>query len=281
VRVSARVPGDEAIDVTEVGPGSILGEFSLLDGGRRSATALTVEATSGLFLSLSRFESLRLDGRPSAFELLDRIRIEVAHRALSVAKAIASEAAISGITALRPSLEPPHETSHERIGCSPPAQVEDLLLALPTFSAFRSQELRMLLALCESRHVPRGEILSEFAASPQFMFMVIRGALRCSIRRGSQVEQLLIYGPGDLAGALSLVNGGPAHDQIAAREDSLILQMQRKDFEALRTNYSGLGYKLFDQVNLQLVRDLRRLNRHLGLIRAIRRFNEHNKTSHV
>jgi CRP-like cAMP-binding protein len=113
------------------------------------------------------------------------------------------------------------------------------------------------------------------------MFMVVRGALRCSIRRGSQVEQLLIYGPGDLAGTLSLVNGGPGHDQIAAREDSLVLQMRQQDFEALRSKYSGLGCKLFDQVNLQLVRDLRRLNRHLGLIRAIRRFNEHNKAAHV
>jgi predicted NAD/FAD-binding protein len=281
VRISARVPGDEAIDVTDIGPGSILGEFSLLDGGRRSATALTVEATSGLFLSLSRFESLRLDGRPSAFELLDRIRIEVAHRAHAVAKAIASEPIITGITALRTFLQSPQKTDQPRTSCSPSRRIEELFAALPTFAALTSHELGMLLALCEARHVPQGEVLSEFGARPQFMFMVVRGALRCSIRRGSQVEQLLIYGPGDLAGTLSLVNGGPGHDQIAAREDSLVLQMRQQDFEALRSKYSGLGCKLFDQVNLQLVRDLRRLNRHLGLIRAIRRFNEHNKAAHV
>ena len=279
VRISARVPGDEAIDVTEIGPGSILGEFSLLDGGRRSATALTVEASSGLFLSLFRFESLRLDGRPSAFELLDRIRIEVAHRALTVAKAIASEPIITGITALRTSLEPPHRAGES--DWSPPSRVEELLATLPTFKALTSRELRMLLALCESRHVPQGEVLSDFGASPQFLFMVVRGALRSTIRRGPQLEQLLIYGPGDLAGIISLVNGEDAHDQIAAREDSLVLRMQRQNFEALRTKYSKLTCKFFDQVNLQLVRDLRRLNRHLGLIRAIRRFNEHNKVTHV
>jgi predicted NAD/FAD-binding protein/CRP-like cAMP-binding protein len=280
-RIYARVPGDEAIDVTEIGPGSILGEFSLLDGGRRSATAVTVEATSGLFLSLARFESLRLDGRPSAFELLDRIRIEVAHRALSVARAIASEPVLTGITALRASLETLHKASQPHSRCSPPSQVEELLAALPTLSALTSQEVRMLHALCEPRHVARGQVLADFDASPQFMFLVVRGALRCTIRRGSHVEQLLIYGPGDLAGTLSLVNEEPTHNQITAREDSLILQMQRRNFEALRTQNSGLACKLLHQVDLQLVRDLRRLNRHLGLIRAIRRFNEHNKATHV
>lgn len=281
VRISARVPGDEAIDVTEVGPGSILGEFSLLDGGRRSATATTVDATSGLFLSLSRFESLRLDRRPSAFELLDRIRVEVAHRALSLAKAIASEPVLSGITALRAPLDPRRPSDRAVGGWCPPDQVQELLSVLPTFSGFSSEELTMLLALCKYRHVVQGDVLAEFNATPEFMFMVVRGALRSSIRRGSQLEQLLVYGPGDLVGIPSLLEGGPAHVQIAAREDSVVLQMHRSAFEALRTKYSGLACKLFDRVNFQLVRDLRRLNRHLGLIRAIRRFNEHNKARHV
>jgi CRP-like cAMP-binding protein len=156
-----------------------------------------------------------------------------------------------------------------------------LLSVLPTFSGFSSEELTMLLALCKYRHVVQGDVLAEFNAAPEFMFMVVRGALRASIRRGSELEQLLVYGPGDLVGIPSLLEGGPAHVQIAAREDSVVLQMHRSAFEALRKKYSGLACKLFDQVNFQLVRDLRRLNRHLGLIRAIRRFNEHNKAKHV
>jgi len=39
VSVSLRLPGDRAVEVSAVGPGEVLGEVPLLDGGRHSATA--------------------------------------------------------------------------------------------------------------------------------------------------------------------------------------------------------------------------------------------------
>ena len=281
VRVATRVPGDEMIDIIEIGPRGILGEFCLLDGGRRSATARAAEPTSGFFLSLQRFDSLRRDRHPSALQVIDRIRVEVAHRARSVAEAIAAEPVLPGITTLRPFAKTRADPSPVEAVGSRPDGLENVLARLPSFSAFDSQGIRFLLAMCECLQAPPGALLSEFAAPPEFMFIVLRGALRASLPRGGHLEQLLIYGPGDFAGTLALIDGGATHAALEAREDTLALRMQRRNFEALRQGYAEVGCKLFDEVNKQLARDLRRLNRHLGLVRAIRRFNEHQKVRHV
>ena len=58
---------------------------------------------------------------------------------------------------------------------------------------------RRLQRLCECLQASRGALLSKFAAPPEFMFIVLRGALRASLPRGGgHLEQLLIYGPGGL-----------------------------------------------------------------------------------
>jgi predicted NAD/FAD-binding protein/CRP-like cAMP-binding protein len=281
VRVSTRVPGDEMVDLIEVGPGNILGEFCLLDGGRRSATVRAAEATSGFFVSLSRFESLRREGRPSALAVLDRIRIEVARRARSVAAAIGAEPVPDGAATSRPMSDGGGNSPRPDCACARPDGLEDLLLGLRTFAEFSRDELAVLLAMCDRLDAPRGALLCDFAAKPEFLLIVLRGALRASIRRDGRLEQLLIYGPGDLAGSVPLIDGGAALAQIEARENTLALRMERRNFEALRRSQAEVGSKFFDQVNMQLARDLRRLNRHLGLLRAIRRFNEPDKVSHV
>ena len=59
------------------------------------------------------------------------------------------------------------------------------------------------------------------------MFIVLRGALRASLPRGGgHLEQLLIYGPGDFAGTLALIDGGATHAELEAREDTLALRQR-------------------------------------------------------
>lgn len=278
VRVATRAPGDDVVDLVELGSGDILGEFSLLDGGRRSATAEAVEGTTGFFLSLRSFEGLRHTAHHSAFEVIDRIRIVVARRARAVAAEIASEPVLPGITTLRaaPAL---HMNS-----LRPAGQCDGLkhsLAALPTFSEFTAGEIGTLLSMCECLNAPRDTVLSAFDSKLEFLYVVLRGALRASVPRGSEIEQLSIYGPGALVEAVSLIDGGATCTQIDVREDAQILRMARSQFDTLRMSHSEAGSKLLDQINLQLISDLRRLDRHLGRVRSVRRFNDQQRASHV
>jgi CRP-like cAMP-binding protein len=273
--VSERAPGDDMVDLVEVGPGASLGELSMLDGGRRSATVRVVETAAGFFLSRRRFEALYRTAHPSSFELIDRVRKGVARRSRAVAAAIAEEPVVIA-TRLGADAAPGRTALKATAG--PADSLLPLMPPLRTLAEFNAQERAGLLSLGERYDAPRGTILSDIGESPEHLFIVMRGALRASIRRGAQMEQLSISGPGRMAGMLSLIDGGATHDVIDAREDTIMLRIARRDFETLRRSYAEVAQKLFEQVNIQLAGELRRLSRHLGRLRGIRHFNSHQAT---
>src|SRR4051794_7124431 len=73
VSVSLTLPGDRTVEVTTLGPGEVLGEVPLLDGGQHSATVRVVEPTSLLSLTRADFAALVSGRHASAFVLKRRI----------------------------------------------------------------------------------------------------------------------------------------------------------------------------------------------------------------
>ncbi len=209
------------------------------------------------------------------------MRLEVARRARSTAADIRAEPVVEGLTALRDRNTVQRANAIAPVSTSRPDGLEDLLRRLRPFADLTPDESRSLIALCERVEAARGTVLWTAGSRPEFLYIVLRGALRASIDRGSCLEQLSVHGPGDLVGTLALMDGGPTHTQLDVCEDLLALRMERRNFESLRKGYSELGQKLFDQINVQLVRDLRRLMRHLGRLRGIRLFNERQGARHV
>lgn len=61
--------GDE-VDLAELGPGEIVGEMSLIEGGERSASVRAVESSRLFELRRRDFERMRAEGRRAAYELL-------------------------------------------------------------------------------------------------------------------------------------------------------------------------------------------------------------------
>src|SRR5688572_11900830 len=45
VSISLQLPGDATVEVSSVGPGEVMGEIGVIDGGRRAATATASEPT--------------------------------------------------------------------------------------------------------------------------------------------------------------------------------------------------------------------------------------------
>ena len=73
LEVQVELPAGHRQALAELGPGELLGETSLLGGGRRVATAVAREPTSGWVLDRAGFEMLRLDVSAGAVELMARI----------------------------------------------------------------------------------------------------------------------------------------------------------------------------------------------------------------
>ena len=66
LEVQVELPAGQTQALAELGPGELLGETSLLGGGRRTATAVAREPTSGWVLDRAGFEMLRHPGRARA-----------------------------------------------------------------------------------------------------------------------------------------------------------------------------------------------------------------------
>ena len=66
VRLRGRTPGDGHVELACLGPGETVGEFSLLDGGPRSASAVADTAVSGWRIGRERFAALSASGDAAA-----------------------------------------------------------------------------------------------------------------------------------------------------------------------------------------------------------------------
>ena len=75
VRSASRsvLPGGRAIEIGRVGPGGVLGDIGLLEGGRHTMTARATGPTELLTLSRHDFAALLARPDPSSFELKRRL----------------------------------------------------------------------------------------------------------------------------------------------------------------------------------------------------------------
>jgi len=68
VRAVWRMKQEEMIQI--IGPGEIFGEFSFIDGSRRSASAVTVDKSKVLILSKEKFDEFSIDNPAAALSVM-------------------------------------------------------------------------------------------------------------------------------------------------------------------------------------------------------------------
>lgn len=254
VALNARTPGDGLVELARVGPGGLVGEFCLLDGGRRSAEALVLEPVHGFLVQYARFDAMRAGERPGALEVLDRLRTEVARRTRTTVEAIA--ASLHELSAPRSVPAVPAPSGESQTG-----DCEVLLHTFSGFDGFSPAAWRELEGLATKTVAPRGTRLEAAGRPASGLHIVARGALRAGLPVDDGVEQLLIHGPGSLAGAAALVDGGAWPLALDVREDATVYTLAAADFGALRASGSPLAFRLLDMLGQQLARDLRRISR--------------------
>lgn len=265
VGIVSRTPGDGEVQVVEAGPGEMVGELGFLDGGNRSATARAITDCQGVAIGLGRFRGLAASGRPAAFALSDRIRIEVAGRFRATIAAIAAQ----------PEFE---EALVRPVASGPPPQpagaeaVSTMLRGLVRFAAMRTVDADRLVAMGDCVHASRGTVLARAGDRADALSIVLRGAVRTGLPRDGGIEPLAVHGPGEFAGLAAMIDRKPLPLTIEIAEASILLQIDQDRFETLRSETGELAHLVFDLAGRQLVRDLRRANRHLGRARALSHF---------
>lgn len=266
VALTGRTPGDGQVELARLGRGGLIGEVALLDGGTRSAAATAITAARGYRIDSARFAALRTSGRATAFEVIDRLRREVAQRSRATIADIGEALDGAGTGVLR---ECGGAASGDAGGELVEAdQLKALLASFPGFDRFDAADWAALADLVRRIDAPRGTRLADAGDPATHLLIVARGAIRAALPRAGGIEQLLVHGPGRFAGLVPLIDGGTHPLALDVREDAVLLAMRQADFAALRIGHGALATKLFDAIGTQLVGDLRRLSRQLGRIRG-------------
>jgi CRP/FNR family cyclic AMP-dependent transcriptional regulator len=273
--VSARVPGDTEAELGRVGPGGILGELALLDRGFRSATAQARVPTTGFFFSEQFFKMLRLAQRVSALKVMQPICRVISQRVRDRVADLAACAAPGGYTATLAHVEGMLTSVIERPAEWPEHQrqsIDDLvaehLHVMPFFYRFTIKEVRELLRHGRLLDVQRGQLLWRRGERSARSYIVMRGAVRLSVQRQGLGELCMVLGPGQLVGAVSLMDGGPQPMDCVAREPSWLWETDVETLQGVLGGAQGISYKLFDAVVESLVDQLRRVTRAVARVAA-------------
>ncbi|MCB2065456.1 MAG: cyclic nucleotide-binding domain-containing protein [Erythrobacter sp.] len=251
--VYGRTPGDGERLLTRVGPQEVVGEFCLLDGGRRSGEVRADEPVSGYRIDREKFAALRAGGRAVAFEVLRRLQQAVASRTRETIEEIAAVVA--------PAAAEP--VSLQDRACTPaePAQCQALLHAFPGFDGFRAEDWAPFAGLCGRFELARGDMVEPGVEPFGALYVIARGALRVRLPGAAPTQQLLIRGPGSLVGTAALVQGGDWPAMVDVREDAVIFALPAHAFAAICHPQSAMERRLFDMLGRQLTTDLRRISR--------------------
>jgi CRP-like cAMP-binding protein len=221
VEVAAHLPGERDIRLATLGPGELLGELSLVNGGRRTATVRVLHDTAGYMIDAGAFELLRGDLSPGALELSRRLsEIAVGRVRRAYARLMEQLGADEG--------QARAWAGPAGIGEVGPERNESAYLSrLLFFRDFEIEQVPAALTGLRRLAMPRGALLRNDGERPDALLLVLRGAVEVTIRGGGMAARVLLAGPGRAAGHLGVMDDGVSIGVFRARERSVVLEVPR------------------------------------------------------
>ena len=265
VSVSLHVPGDRVVEIGRAGPGEMVGEIALLDGGGHTMSVRAIEPATVLALGRVDFAALLARQDPSAFRLKRRLaslltarhRDQLRHLAASLGGEVAG-----------PPAEDAARAFAELEYCGPPDS--KYLRRMATFHDFDSLALWGFLTSGSYARCPPGRTLLAEGAPSTACYLTINGAVEKVLIRGDRRIRVGLAGPGKAFGYESLIDGRPSPVTAITRERSLLLVLPRDPFEQLFNGEDAVSRVFLDVIQRDLVATLRQtLRPHARLAASI------------
>jgi CRP-like cAMP-binding protein len=274
--VEARValPGGGELAVARLGPGSVLGEMALLDQGIVSATVIAQTEIRARFMERDDFRALIAQRDGAIARVQHAVTVILAHklRALN-AKLLACDVPEDLPADEEPGGDPLAGISRQS---STFFEHRRFLPLLAVFREFGTENIDAVLERAELLEIPRGKWLFVAGQAVGASYIVARGAVEISARKGPLRRRLAVLGPGEWIGAVSQLDGVVHGSSARARENSVLLEIHRAAFDALYGANDATAAKIQRAIHRSLLQSLRRANNHLsrlisqGLIRRRR-----------
>ena len=116
----------------------------------------------------------------------------------------------------------------------------DLIRKVPLFATCDGRDIKQIGALAELVDLPAGQVIVRQGATGHEFFIVADGALR--VERDGQVINHL--GPGEFAGEIALIDGGPRTASVVVDVPSTVLLLGHREFHSLLEQYPSIQLKI-------------------------------------
>ena len=252
VSVTLRLPGERTVELSTLGPGDLLGEIPLLDGGRHAATARVVEPARVLSLTRADFAALVSRGHPTAFALKRSIARHTCSRLRFQFEALSRKLGAEESSGPPPEAPPVLEDLEF---CEPPDS--RYIGRLGILREFDSLALWGFLTAGRYARCPAGSTLVAEGQPSNACYLTINGAVEKVIVRGGRRIRVGLAGPGQAFGYESLIDGGPSPVTATARERALLLVLPQEQFERLFSGETSGSHVFLDVIHRDLVAALR------------------------
>jgi CRP-like cAMP-binding protein len=257
VQACRRLPGEGELEYARLGPGDVLGEIPLLDGGLRSGTVRALEPTTALFLARADFTALVSRLHPTAFAIKRQIlkhacgRLRIAHAGL--AELLGGAAPPAAGTGEEPE---PRDAGPEDI---PEGRLPDpvYVLRLPFFRSYGQTEFAELTESSRLGIVSAGRAILNEGSPATACHVTLNGAVKEVIRRRGDSVRVRLCGPGRVFGYVRLIDGEPSSLSVVARERSLLLVVPPGRFESLFSGGTISSYAFLNAIERDLMTALR------------------------
>lgn len=147
-----------------------------------------------------------------------------------------------------------NQVSANRSGGSPlPAEMINFLHRVPLFAEMDDEELLNLSRDLHRHTIKAGETIFFQGDPGNSVYLIASGAVRIYVLgEDGQEVSVMIYGPGDLFGEMSLLDQLPRSATAVAIEDSLLWVMTGQDFERHLRNSHQLALNLMLTLSARL-----------------------------
>jgi CRP-like cAMP-binding protein len=252
VSASLRAAGGRAVEIASAGPGEMVGEIALVDGGPHTLSVSVTEAATLLVLGRQDFAAQLARQHPSAFSLKRRLAALFTARLRNALRHLGGSLgdAQSGL----PPADPAGAVA-ELEYCTPPDST--YMRRMASFHDFdRLAVWGFLTSGRYARCAPGRTLLAEGAPSTA-CYLTINGAIEKVMVRGMRRIRVGLAGPGKAFGYESLIDGRPSPVTAIARERALLLVLSRDPFERLFNAEDAISRVFLDVILRDIVTTLR------------------------
>jgi CRP/FNR family cyclic AMP-dependent transcriptional regulator len=136
-----------------------------------------------------------------------------------------------------------------------------VLKAVPLFSSFPEEQLRMLASVVARKSAPRSTIVMAGGDATDSLYIVLSGRLKVMMSDAEGKEVILsILGPGEFFGEMGLIDDSPRSASVVAIEACELLAITKRDFKKCLAE----NFEMAMAVMRGLVRRLREADRKIG-----------------